>query len=205
MFDRFLQSRKQPLLIVISGPSGVGKDSVVARMKERGLPFHFVVTATSRPPRQGEVHGVDYFFVSQEEFERMIRQGELIEYALVYNQYKGIPKAQVMQALRSGKDVLMRIDVQGAATIRQRFPEALLIFLIASSQEELARRLQARHTESPQELALRLQTAQGEVERADLFDYFVINADGALDEAVDTIMAIITAEHHRTKPRRIEL
>ncbi len=205
MFDRLLQGMQQPLLIVISGPSGVGKDTVVHRMKERGLPFHFVVTATSRPPRAGEVHGVDYFFVSQEEFERMMQQGELIEYALVYNQYKGIPKAQVYQALRSGKDVVMRIDVQGAATIRQRFPEALLIFLIAANEAELARRLRARHTESQQEIDLRLETAQKEVERADLFDYFVVNADGELDQAVDTIMAIITAEHHRTRPRRIEL
>src|SRR5512134_2640467 len=103
----------QPLLIVISGPSGVGKDTVMLRMQERGMPFHFVITATTRARRENEEHGVDYFFVSKEEFARMIEQDELIEYAIVYSDYKGIPKQQVRQALASGQDVVMRLDVQG--------------------------------------------------------------------------------------------
>ena len=106
--------KPQPLLIVISGPSGVGKDSVVQGLKNCQFPIHFVVTATTRPRRQNEVHGVDYFFLTKDEFARMIEQDEFIEYAIVYNDYKGIPKQQVREALSSGKDVLMRVDVQGA-------------------------------------------------------------------------------------------
>ena len=174
-------------------------------MKERRLPFHFVVTATTRPPRPGERHGVDYFFVSREEFAEMIDKGELLEYALVYNDYKGIPKAQVRQALASGKDVVMRVDVQGAATVRRLAPEAVLIFLTTESEEELVRRLQKRKTESPEDLKLRIATARKELERLYEFDYVVVNREGRLDEAVDTIIAIITAEHHRIPHRRVRL
>src|SRR5574342_480011 len=111
----------QPLLIVISGPSGAGKDTVMQRMQERGLPFHFVVTATTRPRRENEIEGKDYWFVSKEEFARMIETSELIEYAMVYGDYKGIPRAQVREALASGKDVVMRLDVQiGRASCRER-------------------------------------------------------------------------------------
>jgi guanylate kinase len=141
----------EPLLIVISGPSGVGKDSVVIEMQKRRLPFHFVVTATTRPIREGEVNGVDYYFVSKDEFAEMIEQDELLEYAYVYNDYKGIPKSQVREALDSGQDVVMRLDVQGAATIRELNPEALLIFLITDTEDELVKRLQSRKTESPAE------------------------------------------------------
>ena len=119
MTDSFYHPHRPPLLIVISGPSGVGKDTVIQRMKERRLPFHFVVTATTRPPRAGEVHGRDYFFVTKDEFAAMIESDELLEYAYVYNDYKGIPKQQVREALASGQDVIMRVDVQGAAKIRQ--------------------------------------------------------------------------------------
>jgi len=199
------QRQRYPLLIVISGPSGVGKDAVLERMRQRRLPFHFVVTATSRPQRPGEVDGEDYFFVSQEQFEAMIGHGELIEHALVYNQYKGIPKKQVQDALASGQDVIMRIDVQGAATVRRLYPEALLIFLTTRSEEELVGRLKSRETETPESLRLRLSTARQEFEQLGLFDYLVVNADGQLDEAVDTISAIIQAEHHRTRPRRVTL
>jgi guanylate kinase len=203
MLETLLERQLQPLLIVISGPSGVGKDSVVQRMKERELPFHFVVTATTRPKRPDEVHGVDYFFLSQEEFNEMIGQDELLEHALVYSDYKGIPKQQVLQALASGKDVVMRIDVQGAETIRNLCPEALLIFLSTRTEEELVKRLQARRTENPEELELRLETVHQELELVHLFDYYVINADNELDTTVDTILAIILAEHQRTEPRQV--
>lgn len=205
MYQDMLERQKQPLLIVISGPSGVGKDSVIQRMKERNLPLHFVVTATSRPQREGEVNGVDYFFVSQDEFEAMIANGELIEHALVYEDYKGIPKEQVQQALKSGRDTIMRIDVQGAATVRELYPDALLIFLSTHSEEELIQRLKARRTETPEALELRLATARSELEQVDLFDYYVINAESQLEETVDTIVAIIQIEHLRTKPRRVSL
>ena len=156
------QRRPQPLLIVISGPSGVGKDTVIQRMKERNLPFHFVVTATTRPARPEEQQGVDYFFVSHDQFAEMIEQGELLEYAIVYNDYKGIPKAQVREALASGKDVVMRVDVQGAATVRELCPQALLIFLTTQDEDELVARLLARKTETPEGLKLRIATARQE-------------------------------------------
>ena len=194
-----------PLLIVISGPSGVGKDSLVDRMKIRGARFHFVVTATSRPPRLGEIHGVDYFFVSQEQFEAMIEADELLEYAVVYGQYKGIPKQQVREALESGHDVIMRLDVQGAATIRELVPQAILIFLSAASEEELIGRLKERRTESAAQLQHRIETARLEMKRLEEFDYVVINAQSRLDEAVDRVLSIIEAEHHRTRPRRVTL
>ena len=195
----------EPLLIVISGPSGVGKDSVIKSMKERDLPFHFVVTATSRPPREHEVHGVDYFFISSEEFTQMIEDDELLEHALVYGDYKGIPKEQVRQALASGKDVVMRIDVQGAATIRGISPEALLIFLTTQNEAEMIARLELRKTETTDGLKNRIATAREEIKRKNEFDYVVINRDSHLDEAVDTILAIIRAEHHRTMPKKVTL
>lgn len=195
----------QPLLIVISGPSGVGKDTVMQRMKERGFPFHFVVTATTRPKRANEVHGVDYWFVSKEEFARMINEDELIEHAIVYGDYKGIPKQQVREALASGKDVVMRIDVQGAETVRRLAPEALMIFITTDSEEELVHRLQTRKTETPDALAIRIATARKELKRVDAFDYVVVNHEFQLDETVNTIRAIIDAEHHRVKPRRVAL
>ena len=202
LYDR----KKVPLLIVISGPSGVGKDSVVKRMRERGLPFHFVVTATSRPRRPHEVDGVDYIFVSEGDFERMLKRGELLEHADVYGQQKGIPRQQVRQALESGLDVVMRIDVQGARSIRKLFADALLIFLMTRDEDELVRRLKMRRTESPEALKLRLDTALKEMESAeDLFDYAVVNADSQLDAAVDTILDIINAEHQRMKPRKVQL
>lgn len=195
----------QPLLIVISGPSGVGKDSVVQAIKESGLPFHFVVTATTRPRRADEVHGKDYFFVSKEEFASMIEHDELIEYAIVYGDYKGIPKQQVREALASGKDVVMRLDVQGAATVRKLASEAVLIFLTTQNEEELVERLKARKTDTAEDLSLRIATARQELKRVVEFDYVIVNADGHLDETVKTAIAIIDAEHHRVNPRKVSL
>jgi guanylate kinase len=195
----------EPLLIVLSGPSGVGKDTVLSRMKERGLPFHFVVTATTRPRRPAEVHGQDYFFISSDEFAHMIETNELLEYAIVYNDYKGIPKQQVRDALASGQDVIMRIDVQGAATIKKLIPDVVLIFLTTESEEDMVRRLQARQTETPEGLKLRIATARQELKRASEFDYAVVNKQECLDETVNDIHAIICAEHHRVIQRKVKL
>ncbi len=205
MYREFINKQKQPLLIVISGPSGVGKDTVLQHMKALKLPFHFVVTATSRPKREGEIEGVDYFFVSPDEFLGMVERDELLEHALVYNEYKGIPRRQVQDAFASGRDVVMRLDVQGAETIRQLYPEALLIFLSTQTEEELIARLKARRTESKEMLQLRIDTAREELYKVDLFDYYVVNADGQLDETVDAIVAIIASEHRRSNPRRVRL
>lgn len=195
----------EPLLIVISGPSGIGKDAVVKELQKRDLPLHFVITATSRPPRKEETHGVDYFFVTKEEFEEMIAQDELIEHAWVYNQYKGVPKEQVRQAMKSGKDVIMRLDVQGAHKIRSLCPEAVLIFLIPSNTLEWQDRLLARNTETSEDFSLRIETAKQELESLPIFDYIVLNAHNCLDQAVDTIEKIIQVEHHRVNPRKISL
>ncbi len=193
----------QPLLIVISGPSGVGKDAVVRTLQRREAALHFVVTATSRKIRENEVNGVDYIFVSEQEFERMIDNNELLEYAVVYDQYKGIPKSQIRDALQSGKDVIMRVDVQGAATIRKLCPEAVLIFLIPSNQDEWIRRLIERQSETSESMRLRVITARQELTRLAEFDYVVVNKQDCLDEAVDAIEAIIESEHHRVVSRSI--
>jgi guanylate kinase len=197
--------RPQPLLIVISGPSGAGKDTIIQRMKERELPFHFVVTATTRPRRASEVEGKDYFFVTKEEFARMIDADELIEYAVVYGDYKGIPKQQVRDALTSGHDVVLRIDVQGSETVRKLAPDALLIFVTVESEEEMVTRLKERKTETSEELAIRIATARKELQRIEAFDYVVLNRGFQLDKAVEAIRAIIEAEHHRVKQRKVEL
>jgi guanylate kinase len=196
---------RPPLLIVISGPSGVGKDALIQRMKAQGHPFHFVVTATTRPRRPDEVEGVDYIFVSKSEFAQMIEQDELFEYAIVYGDYKGVPKSQVRDALSSGQDVIMRLDVQGAATVRRLAPEAILVFLTAASEQELINRLQARQTDSPEQLEIRIATSRQEMRRMSEFDYVVVNRHDALDEAVEQVVSIITAEHCRVHPRRVTL
>lgn len=195
--------KPEPLLIVISGLSGVGKDTVLRELKQRQLPFHFVVTATSRPPRADEREGVDYFFVSRKKFEAMIAGDELIEHAIVYNQYKGIPRSQIDNALRSGKDVVLRIDVQGAERIRQIYPSAVLIFLIPATRAEWINRLQSRQSETDEDFQVRTETAQRELSKLSLFDYIVVNRDQELQTTVDQIMCIIEAEHHRVRHKTI--
>ena len=175
------------------------------RMKERGLPFHFVVTATTRPKRANEVHGRDYWFVSKDEFARMIDEDELIEHAIVYGDYKGIPKQQVREALATGKDVVMRVDVQGAETVHKMSPGALMIFITTDSEAELVHRLETRKSETADSLAIRIATARKELKRLEAFDYVIVNRDFHLDQTVDMIRAIIDAEHHRVKPRKVTL
>jgi len=196
---------RPPLLIVVSGPSGVGKDSLVQQLEERGCPFYFVVTATDRPPRPDEVDGEDYFFVSTEAFKRMIEEDELLEHAVVYGQYKGVPKQQVREAMASGKDVVMRVDVQGAETIQEIVPQAVLIFLTASSERELEERLLERGDDSLDQVKRRIATAREEMKKLRHFDYVVINRDGALNDAVDDVLAIIRAEHCRVDQREVRL
>ncbi|GBD09773.1 Guanylate kinase [Candidatus Thermoflexus japonica] len=198
------QRPTRPLVVVISGPSGAGKDSLIRRMKELKVPFHFVVTATSRPPRPDEVDGVDYHFLSREQFEAGIRAGEFLEYAIVYGDYKGIPRWEIENALASGKDVILRVDVQGATTLRRLIPDAVFIFVIPASREELIERLRTRGTETTESIARRLQAVEEELKHWAEFDYVVVNRDQRLDEAVNDILAIIRAEHCRAHPRRAD-
>jgi guanylate kinase len=195
----------RPLLVVISGPSGVGKDATIERMKERGYPSHFVVTVTTRPRRANEVDGVDYHFVSEEEFRAMIARGEMLEHALVYGQYKGIPRAGARGALASGQDVVMRVDVQGAATVRRLVPRAVTIFLTAESEEALVERLRRRRTDSPEQLQRRVETARAELMRAAEFGYRVVNRECSLDETVDRVIAIMQAEKSRIDWQPVDL
>lgn len=201
----FYDKPRVPLVAVISGPSGVGKDTIARLVLQEESNFYFVVTATTRAPREGEVEGRDYFFVTNDDFAQMIDEGELLEYAYVYNDWKGIPKQQIRDALASGRDVIMRLDVQGAATIRELLPEAITIFLVTESEEALVQRLQERKSETPEGLKLRIATARQEVRRIPEFDYCVVNADGRQDAAVADILAIIQAEHCRVNRQPVAL
>ncbi len=193
-----------PLLVVISGPSGVGKDAALVELKKLGPPWHFVVTATTRPPRPGEQDGVDYLFLDADTFHKMRERDQFLECAEVYGRWYGVPRSQVREGFNAGKDVVLKIDVQGAETVRQLAPEALFIFLVPGSFEELARRLGRRKTETPEEADLRLQVAREELSQVSRYDYRVINRDGCLQRAVAEIEAIIVAEKCRVIPRVVQ-
>ena len=193
----------RPLLMVLSGPSGVGKDAVLTRMKEWGHSFHFAVTVTTRPQRRGESNGVDYHFISRERFEEMVKGEELLEWAQVYGNFYGVPRRQVEEALKHGSDVLIKVDVQGAATIKQAMPNALLIFIAPPSMEALEKRVRQRNTESAIDLERRVATAHEEMRQLEMFDYVVVN--DRIDQAVAQINAIITTEKDRKNTGEVEL
>ncbi len=195
----------KPLFVVLSGPSGVGKDALLTRMKELERPFHYVVTATTRLRRPREKDGVDYHFVSHQEFQQLIDKGQLLEWANVYGNYYGVPKAEISQALSKGIDVIVKVDVQGATTIKKILPQAVFIFLMPPSMEELERRLKQRRSESSLDLALRLVKASEEIKSLALFDYVITSHQGKLDDAVSQIDAIVIAEKCRVKPREVQL
>lgn len=194
-----------PLLIIVSGPSGVGKDAALKRMRELKFPFHFLVTNTTRPKRPEEVNDQDYHFITPEQFAAMDARGEFLERAVVYGYDYGNSKQEVRAALARGKDVMMRIDVQGAATIRHRVPEAVFIFLMPPSIKSLEARLRKRRTEPEEYLKIRLHAAQLEMNEVKNFDYVIVNEDDALDETAELMRAIIQAERCRVKPRHVEL
>ena len=196
---------KRPLFIVISGPSGAGKDAVLTKMKELGCPLEYITTVTTRPRRDKERNNVDYHFVSTERFQEMIEHKEFLEWANVYGNWYGVPKEPVKQALAKRQDLIVKVDIQGAATIKKILPEAVFIFVMPASMEELVLRLKQRHTESPFDLALRTKTAEEEIKQLSLFDYIVVNKRDEIDLAVSDIEAIIAAEKCRVAPREITL
>jgi guanylate kinase len=206
MSDTVYDCPDYPLLLILSGPSGVGKDTV-ARMliEQRPDSFYFVVTATTRPPRDNERHGVDYVFVTFDEFARMIEENELLEYAVVYNDYKGIPKQQIRDALASGRDVILRVDVQGAATVRRLVPNAVSVFLTTRSEDGLVRRLQQRKQDTAEGMALRTATARQEMKRAEEFDFCVVNPENQPEVAVAHVLSIIDAAHCRINQEPVQL
>ena len=194
-----------PLVIVLSGPSGVGKDATVNEMRRLDRQWTVMVTATTRPKRPGERDGVDYLFLQEDEFRRMAAAGEFLEHAQVYGNLYGSPKAQVRQAMAACRDVIIKVDVQGAASIRELAPDAVFIFLVPSSLAELEDRLWKRATETKGDLKLRTEIAVREMECLPDFDYSVVNRDGRLKETVEAIDAIVRAEKCRIPPRRVSV
>ena len=186
-----------PLLVVLSGPSGVGKDAALAELRKLDRPWHFVVTATTRMIRPGEQDGIDYIFLDESKFIEMKNDGEFVECAQVYGRWYGVPRSQVTTGLHEGKDVILKIDVQGAATVMKIAPDALFIFMVPDSFSELQERLSNRMTESTPEMELRLATASEEMLQASQFNYQVVNPKDHLDKAVAEIDSIIAAEKVR--------
>jgi guanylate kinase len=195
---------RQGLLFVLSAPSGTGKDSVIHALKQR-MDFYVVPSVTTRSPRSGESEGNPYSFVSQQEFEQLVAHNELLEYANVHGNWYGQPLKPILDNLCAGNDVLLKIDVQGAATIRKKVSGAIFIFLVPDSLEELAQRLTQRQTETETERRRRLTDAQSELAEKDWYDYVIPNRQGHMEEAVDLLRAIMLAEHARTHPRHVTI
>jgi guanylate kinase len=194
-----------PLVIIVSGPSGVGKDAILNRMKERAYPFAFITTVTTRPRRTREKHQVDYQFISLAEFQELLESDGLLEWARVYGNWYGVPKGPVKEAYGRGQDTIIKVDVQGAASIKKIHPEAVFIFILPPSMSELSKRLTQRCTETAVDLSKRLETAEIELGQVCNFDYVVMNPCNDIDSAIQDILAIVKAEKCRVKPRQIKL
>jgi guanylate kinase len=193
------------LLVIISGPSGVGKDTIIdaLRRRKRAKDYHYVVTCTTRARRPGEIDRVSYQFLSRDEFDRLRRRGQFLEANQVHGQWYGTPRGQVREALAAGRDAILKIDVQGAQVIKETVPEALLIFLVPPSLEDLFHRLRSRATESVDELELRQRNAAIELARQDDYDYVVTNETGEVERTAKRIDEIIDEEHRRHPERRV--
>jgi guanylate kinase len=195
------------ILAIISGPSGVGKDTIIAalRQRPRGRDYHYVVTCTTRERRPGEVDGVSYRFLSREAFAELRERGELLEWAEVHGNWYGTPREDVRQALAGARDVILKIDVQGAQKVKEHVPEALLVFLVPPSMEALFERLRARATESADELEVRQRNAAIELARSGDYDHVVVNETGQVDRVAERIDEIIAAERAARPDRRIRV
>lgn len=194
---------REGILLVISGPSGVGKGTICSALKKEEPDLVYSISATTRTPRPGEVHGVDYFFYSRDQFEDMIRRGEFLEWASVYGNLYGTPRKYVQDALNQGKDVILEIDIQGARQIKENFSQQLGVFIAPPSMEELARRLRNRGTDSEEEIKRRLKLAEEEMKRISDYDYIIPNDD--LEKAVEILKAILLAERFRTSRYKVEI
>jgi guanylate kinase len=197
------------LLVIISGPSGVGKDTIIdalrARDPKEGGDYHYVVTCTTRAPRAGEVPDVSYHFLTNESFHGLLGAGELLEANEVHGNWYGTPRAEVARALEAGRDVILKIDVQGARVVKDRVPGALLVFIVPPSMEALFQRLRSRATETADELELRQRNAAIELARQGDYDRVVVNETGEVDRTAAEIEAIIAQEKRRNADRRIRI
>ncbi len=200
-----ISQRPNPLVVVISGPSGVGKDVLIEGMSNRGLNYHFTVTATTRKPRPAERDGVNHHFLSEADFRALIENDELLEWARVYGNYYGVPKQQVRDALALGKHVIIRVDVQGALRIREIAPEVLMLFVNAPNLDVLRARLQRRGVNSDEDITTRLAAASEEIEKSSQFDFQIINRERRLEETIDEVIKIIVQESHRIPPRIVDI
>ncbi|CAA9540846.1 MAG: Guanylate kinase [uncultured Thermomicrobiales bacterium] len=200
-----LRARRRPHLFVISGPSGVGKDAVIERLRPLFPEAYFAVTATTRARRPGEVDGVHYYFYSEDDFATGIANGEFLEHATVYGRHYGVPRGQVRQALARGQDVVVKVDIQGAAAIRRLAPHATFIFLAPESMAELLHRLRSRKTDDPEALMRRFGTASRELAAANDFDYVIFNEANRLQQTLEQIAAVVSAERCRIRQHPMNL
>lgn len=182
-------------LFIISGPSGSGKDTILAKLFERQSDIAFSISSITRAMREGEVEGQKYHFISREEFEELIKNDEFLEYNEFVGNYYGTPKAPVEECIKNGRDMIIEVDVNGAAQIREKAREAISIFIMPPSYEELKRRLTGRGTDAPEVIASRLEAALSEIKRANEYDYIVTNDE--IDLAVDNVLHIILSERLR--------
>ncbi|MBI2934992.1 MAG: guanylate kinase [Chloroflexi bacterium] len=185
------------MLLVLSGPSGVGKDMLLTLMKKQFPAFHFTVTMTTRPKRDKETDGVDYFFVSRQTFLEMVARDELLEWSEVYGNLYGVPFKQVREALDRGQDTVLKIDVQGARKVKQKIPSAVLVFVAPPSEEALAARLRGRKTENDSDFRVRLETSREEMKAISIFDYLTVNDEGKIQDTLESLKSIIATEKNR--------
>jgi len=178
-------------IYVISGPSAVGKDTIIENLQKLDNNFHFVVTATTRKPRKNEKEGKNHFFYSEKTFKKLIQNNDLIEWAKVYKNYYGVPKSQIFEPLKNNKDVLLRVDVQGAKRIKELIPDVVLIFIKPEKTESLRKRLIERGVNTTTEMSTRLKTAEREIQTSNFFDFIIVNKDGDLQYAVKKVLDII--------------
>ena len=191
-----IKTKKTGELIIISGTTCAGKGTVIKKLLEDDNNLNLSISYTSREMRKGEIEGIDYYFISREEFERKIDNDEFLEYAKVrYGEYFGTPKKEVIEKLESGKDIILEIDVQGAKIIKEKYPETLLIFIMAPSMKEIKKRIIARGAETKEQIIERFKTAYNEINEVNKYNYVVINDD--LDECVNKVKSIIISNKCR--------
>lgn len=189
----------QGILVVLSGPSGAGKGTVVSKILEKDQSFKLSVSATTRSARVGEIEGVHYYFITKSDFEKKIERGEMLEYAKYSENYYGTPKSQVVNDLEAGINVILEIEVKGAAQIKERYPDAVHILLLPPDYKTLESRLRGRNTNTEDDILRRLDQAKNEIKEFSLYDYVVINDNGGAEETAREIIDIVNSERHKTQ------